>query len=114
MDIKIFIKSLSESEHEELIKYVTNHNTFEGIIIEKAKNYNNMLVYDWLDNYWPGKNISMRLFNGLKSITYPGSRYGQENGLEFIKLSELKREHFNLKRNLGDKSWEEFQQLRGY
>jgi hypothetical protein len=112
MDIKIFIKSLSDSEHEELIKYITNHNRFEAIIIQKARNYNSILVIDWVENFWAGKDMSVRLFNGLKSIYLPC--YAKNNGLEFTKLAEVKREHFNLSRNLGDKSWEEFKQLRGY
>lgn len=112
MDIKIFIKSLSENEHEELLKYVTSHNRFESIIIEKAKNYNNILVTDWVDNYSPGRDMSVRLFNGLKVLFSP--RYTTKNELEFTKLSEVKKEHFYKSRNLGNKSWDEFVKLRGY
>ena len=112
MDIKIFIKSLSESEHEELINYVTNHRRFESTIIQKAKDYNNIDLIEWLDSLMYGGDISTRLYHGLKSACM--GRYAKENNLEFIKLSEVKKEHFNAKRNLGDKSWEEFIKLRGY
>lgn len=108
MNIKVFVKSLTESEHNDLLNYASNHHKFSSIILDKAKRYNDMLVEEWLDQQ-DQRFMNPRLINGLKS-TFRDPRIG----LNHITISQVTIDHFKMGRNLGQKSWEEFVELRGY
>tara|TARA_R110000868_G_scaffold47024_1_gene154687 strand:+ start:24 stop:353 length:330 start_codon:yes stop_codon:yes gene_type:complete len=109
MDMEsFFYKCLSWKEQDELMNLIAGHWKFESIILEKVKNYNNMLLSEWTQQRADSMNI--RLYNGL----HKNFISNKNPELALIKLSEVKFDHFFNGKDVGQKSWEEFVKLRGY